>query len=215
MWHKVIFHIYLYIYIYIYIFPSSQVNSKDSRDWLSLSLSLPVVYRRNEAVTLFNQNINFSSLLLEGANLAISVCVCVCVWERERERERDKDEGLWHRTSTKADRGLLYRHFFLATLWVYIQGLTALLFWRKVLSWRPPGTACERPHPQRFCWPNLTNLTTLPTDCSVCGYLRLYNFLAPIRSFRFFFRLSTHVIFFYCSLVFTAGTSCLEILNFL
>ena len=52
-----------------------------------------------------------------------------------------------------------------------------------------------------------------PTDCFVRGHLCIYNFITPMPFFRFFFRLSTHVICFCCSLVYTFGTSWLEIPN--
>ena len=74
-----------------------------------------------------------------------------------------------------------------------------------------PGTACPP------LWTFRIWQTWLPfwltTDRSVCGYLCIYNFITPTRSFRLSFRFSTHVIYFGWSLVYPAETSCLEIPN--
>ena len=94
-------------------------------------------------------------------------------------------------------------------LWVYIQGLTSWLLWWEVFNRGQPGdlpappsghllATLQIPPPSDCDW---------PTDCSVCGYLCIYNFITPTHSFQF----SIHVTCFCCSLVNTAGTSCLAI----
>ena len=62
-------------------------------------------------------------------------------------------------------------------------------------------------------WPNPFWLPDWPwlTDCSVYVYLCIYNFITSGHSFR----LPIYVTSCRCSLVYTTGTSCLEILNWL
>ena len=104
-------------------------------------------------------------------------------------REKDRDERLGHRTQTKADRGLLYWHFFLTTLWVYIKGFTSLLLWR---FFSQPGTACT-PHLDPHWLLSESDWLDCPS-----GWLSL-------------FRPSSNTIPFWCSLPYTARTSSLEI----
>ena len=53
------------------------------------------------------------------------------------------------------------------------------------------------------------------TDRSVSGYIIIYNFITSKRSFQLSFRFTTHENYFRCSLVYTDGTSHVEIPNWL
>ena len=131
-------------------------------------------------------------------------------------RERGgRDEGLRHRIRTKADEGSAILTLFLNTLWVYIQGLTSLLLWRGGLSQRPLAL----PPPLSLTHNTSEHLLTALRICLTDSLLaeRLFMgicvhiiFITPMHSFRFSFRLLTHVIFLHNPLVYIAGTSCLE-----
>ena len=79
---------------------------------------------------------------------------------------------------------------FLTMLWAYIQGLMSLLLWQEVPSQGLPST--------RWLPSNWLNSHSVYVSKCLC----IYNF-----------RLSMHVTCFCCSLVYTAGTSCLVIPN--
>ena len=73
-----------------------------------------------------------------------------------------------------------------------------------------PGVAC--PLPGARWLHSKSDWFDCPSDWSTnCGYLCMYNFIMPACSFQFAFWLSTHVTCCCHSLVYTAGTSCLEI----
>ena len=95
--------------------------------------------------------------------------------ERERETEtKDTDTG-WRRTGKLT---------FKTTLWAYIQGLMSLLLWREAFNQGLPGAVCSHLRTlarYRLDCPS-DRLTDWLTDCSICGYRCIYNFIMSTLS---------------------------------
>ena len=136
-----------------------------------------------------------SSILLERSEIGC---------EREREREIDaKDSDFdWWRTAILT--------LFLIHVVILYSGPYILFLWQEVLHQALPD-------PTTLVLADCLLTVWIPsawqTDRCVCGYLCINNFIMLTHSFHLSFQLSSHMTCFHCSLVYTAETSCLEILT--